>query len=70
MLDCGVGSWSSRHFKFENMWLQSEGFVERVKTWWGSYNYQGVPSCVLAQKLKALKYDLKKWNKVFGNVGK
>jgi hypothetical protein len=41
MLDCGVGSRGSRYFKFENMWLQSEGFVEQVKTWWGSYNYQG-----------------------------
>jgi hypothetical protein len=25
---------------------------------------------VLAQKLKALNADLKKWNEVFGNVGK
>jgi hypothetical protein len=48
MLDCGVGSRSSRYFKFENMWLKSEGFVEQVKTWWVSYSYQGSPSYVLA----------------------
>jgi hypothetical protein len=53
------------------MWLQSKGFVEQVKTWWGSYNFQGFPSYVLAHKLKALKSDLKKRNQeAFGNVGK
>jgi hypothetical protein len=37
----------------------------------GSYNYEGKSSYVLAQKLKALKADLKKWNEeVFGDVGK
>jgi hypothetical protein len=53
----------------ENMWLKTEGFVERVKLWWDSYSFQGSPSYVLACKLKALKQDLKKWNEeVFGNV--
>jgi hypothetical protein len=34
-----------------------------------SYNFQGSPSFVLAQKLKALKVDIIRWNKqVFGNV--
>jgi len=47
MLNCGVSSWS-RYFKFENMWLKSEGFVDQVKTWWKSYNFQGFPSFVLA----------------------
>jgi hypothetical protein len=46
MLDCGVGSIASKYFKFEKMWLQFEGFVEHVKTWWGSYKYQGFPSYV------------------------
>jgi hypothetical protein len=36
-----------------------------------SYSYEGSPSYVLAQKLKALKSDLKKCNEeVFGNVAK
>jgi hypothetical protein len=57
-----------RHFKFENMWLKSDGFVQR---WWESYDFQGLPSYVLANKLKALKADLKKWNaEVFSDVGK
>jgi len=51
------GGRGSRYYKFENMWLKYEGFVEQVKTWWVSYSYQGTPSYVLAQKLKALKSD-------------
>ena len=56
-------------FRFENMWLKDEGFVERVQSWWGSYNVLGAPNFFLANKLKLLKNDLKKWNvEVFGNV--
>jgi hypothetical protein len=28
MLECGDFSWGRRPFRFENMWLQSDGFVE------------------------------------------
>jgi hypothetical protein len=31
LLDCGLAVRSSRYFKFENMWLKSEGFVEQLK---------------------------------------
>jgi hypothetical protein len=51
------------------MWLKSDGFVDKVRHWWSSYSFLGTPSFVLAQKLKALKVDLKRWNEqVFGNV--
>ena len=57
-------------FRFENMWLKTESFVERIQYWWSSYSFIGPPSLVLACKLKALKEDLKKWNhQEFGNVG-
>ena len=53
-------------FKFENMWLK---VVDRVQQWWRGYHFVGPPSYVLACKLKALKGDLKHWNKhVFGDV--
>ena len=56
-------------FKFENMWLKEEGFVNKVHGWWTGYEFTGTPSFVLTCKLKALKEDLKKWNKeTFGNV--
>ena len=44
------------------MWLKDEGFVERVRSWWDSYYFQGVPSFLLANKLKLWKNDLKNWN--------
>ncbi|KAL7202408.1 hypothetical protein ACSBR1_033976 [Camellia fascicularis] len=56
-------------FRFENMWLQSKGFKERVKGWCVNYSVSGLPSCRLAQKLKLLKTDLKMWNReVFGRL--
>jgi hypothetical protein len=57
-------------FKFENMWLKVEGFVDKVRDWWGSFSFEGSPSFVLAKKLQALKGEIKKWNREeFGNVG-
>jgi hypothetical protein len=71
LLDCGTSRGGNRYFKFENMWLKYEGFVEQVKKWWMSYEFYGLPSFVLANKLKALKADLEQWNEeVFGDIGK
>jgi hypothetical protein len=71
MLACGMGRRGRIPFRFENMWLQAEGFVEQVKSWWDSYYIEGNPSYVMARKLKALKGDLKIWNvEVFGDIGK
>jgi hypothetical protein len=56
-------------FKFENMWLKEEGFVDKVKSWWPSFYFLGSPSFILAKKLRALKEEIKRWNReVFGNV--
>ena len=56
-------------FRFENMWLKVEGFTDLVRKWWSCYNFSGSYSHILACKLKALKQDLKVWNReVFGNV--
>ena len=56
-------------FWFENMWLTDEGFVDKIHSWWESYQFYRTPSFVLANKLKALKVDLKRWNvEEFGNV--
>ena len=56
-------------FKFENMWLKEKGFVERVRQWWNGYCFSSSPSFILGRKLKALKEDLKKWNKEeFGDL--
>ena len=51
------------------MWLKVKGFVDRVKQWWDGYSFAGSPSFILAQKLKTLKADLKKWNREeFGDL--
>jgi hypothetical protein len=70
ILACGGNKGGRKSFKFENMWLKEEGFVDRVRGWWASYQFHGTPSFILAKKLKALKGDIKIWNSsVFGNVG-
>ena len=54
---------SKNPFRFENMWLRVEGFIDKFKEWWKSYSFRGKPSFVLVKKLQALKYDLNRWNK-------
>ena len=56
-------------FKLENMWLKEAGFADKIHSWWSGYEFIGTSSFVLASKLKALKEDLKKWNReTFGDV--
>ena len=51
------------------MWLKVKVFVDKVKQWWDGYSFAGSPSFILAQKLKALKADLKKWSREeFGDL--
>ena len=51
------------------MWLKIEGFKDLVRSWWNGYFVEGYSSHCIAEKLKALKKDLKKWNReVVGNV--
>ena len=51
------------------MWLKPEGFLDKVKSWWENYHFQGTLSYILAKKLTTLKTDLKKWNETdFGNI--
>jgi hypothetical protein len=69
MLTCGHITQGRRPFRFENMWMKAEDFMDNMERWWGSYQFFGTPSFILAKKLRALKTDLKKWNEEeFGNV--
>ena len=70
LLECGQLQKCRWPFRFEKMWFKADGFVDRVKQWWLSNQFDGSPSYILANKLKALKANLKKWNtESFGNVG-
>ena len=52
------------------MWLKEEGFKVLLKSWWQGFNFSGFCSFVLAEKLKALKTNLKIWNKdAFRKIG-
>ena len=66
----GIYTKAKKSFKFENMWLKDEGFLEWVSSWWESYLFQRTQSFSLANKLKMLKSDLKRWNvEEFSNIG-
>ena len=55
--------------KFENMWLEFEGFSDIIKEWWGEAQVDGFASYIVATKLKFVKEKFKKWNKdVFGDI--
>jgi hypothetical protein len=38
LLTKGGMQFRKHSFKFENMWLKEEGFVEKVRDWWGSFS--------------------------------
>ena len=51
------------------MWLKAKGFKNLIDDWWKSFEFRGVSSFVVTEKLKALKSKIKCWNKeVFGRV--
>ena len=62
LLERGSMQWGLRPYRFEYMWLKAKGFTYKGKWWWDSYQFQGFPSYMLANKLKALKLDLTKWS--------
>ncbi|RVW27502.1 Transposon TX1 uncharacterized 149 kDa protein [Vitis vinifera] len=56
-------------FRFENMWLKVEGFLDLIRNWWREIEVRGTASYRLAAKMKELKQKLKAWNReVFGNL--
>jgi len=60
MLQCGNWEPVRSYFKFENWWLQANGFKDRIKGWWESFTCEGRPDFILAFKLNALKEKLKR----------
>ena len=49
--------------------MKEKGFKEMLKGWWQGFNFSGSYSFILTEKLKALKTNLKIWNKdVFRKV--
>ncbi|KAG5611511.1 hypothetical protein H5410_022792 [Solanum commersonii] len=72
-IDRIIGRWShtKSYFKFEGWWLEIEGFNERIKDWWTSFEFEGRHDFILASKLKAMKTKLKDWSvSIYGNLEK
>ena len=69
-LEAGGIARGKNRFWFENMWLKSDEFVDRVDSWWNRHSFSRTPSYVFAKNLKVLKEDIIQWNRQeFGNVG-
>ena len=61
--------WGPKPFRSIDAWFMEKGFREMVKNYWSSYSVQGSAFIKFKEKLKALKGDLKVWNRdVFGNL--
>ncbi|XP_047268842.1 uncharacterized protein LOC124898822 [Capsicum annuum] len=63
LFTCGDWAFKKSYFKFENWWLEIEGFKDKVKVWWNSFPGKGRPAYILANKLKLLKKELTQWSK-------
>ncbi|WMV36831.1 hypothetical protein MTR67_030216 [Solanum verrucosum] len=63
MLQCGDGDHRKSYFKFENWWLNVDGFEGLVHSWWNEFEVEGCPDYKLSVKLNMLKQKLKDWNK-------
>ncbi|XP_059599050.1 uncharacterized protein LOC132255193 [Vitis vinifera] len=56
-------------FRFENMWLKVDGFIDFLRGWWQGIEVRGRASFRLAYKMKVLKHNIKVWNReVFGRL--
>ncbi|RVW34075.1 Transposon TX1 uncharacterized 149 kDa protein [Vitis vinifera] len=56
-------------FRFENMWLKVDGFIDLLRGWWQGIEVRGRASFRLAYKMKVLKHKIKVWNReVFGRL--
>ena len=58
LLETGGMARGKSTFRFENLWLKTDEFVDGVYSWWNRHSFSGTPSYVFAKKLKALKEDI------------
>jgi hypothetical protein len=48
-------------FHFENYWVRMPGFIECVSQSWDKVSKKSYSSAIIVDKLKSLRFDLKKW---------
>lgn len=57
-------------FRFENYWVEHEDFLKVVELHWSNAPYYANLATTLSQKMKQVRFGLKKWSKGFSNLGK
>ena len=55
LLEVGGMARGKSPFRFENMWLKTDGFVDRVDSWWNCHSFLGTPSYVFAKKIEGFE---------------
>ena len=55
LLEAGVVRRGRNAFKFKNMWLKAEGFVDRVQHWWIGYNFVGFTRFYFGSKIEGFE---------------
>lgn len=69
ILKSGSQNWGPKPFRFNNCWLDHNGFKKMVEKVWNELRIDGWSAYVLKEKLKLLQGEIKTWNwEVFGNV--
>jgi hypothetical protein len=48
-------------FRFDNYWVDLPGFKECVANSWGHNSHKKYSSAIVADKVKKLRYEFKKW---------
>jgi mannosylglycoprotein endo-beta-mannosidase len=49
-------------FRFDNYWVSMPGFLECVSNSWEKESHKSYSSAIVADKMKRLRYELKKWH--------
>lgn len=66
-LECSNLNWGPKPFRFNNCWLEHDGFKSFIVEEWKKIQITGRKAYVIKEKLKIIRESLKKWNKeVFG----
>ena len=57
-------------FRFDNCWLEFEGFNEVISECWNSAPYKSVAALMINSRLKNARHGLKKWSRDLSNLNK
>ena len=68
VVSIGTSIPKSSIFRFENFWVEQEGFFKCVKDSWNAISNKSHISAILVDKLKRLRRDIKAWQRNISNL--